>query len=142
MPKEPENEGREDGASEGPEKRVVKRYPNRKLYDTHERSFTSLQGIERMVRKGIDVQVIDHATGKDITDDVLAQVLRSSRRGDVELLSTMIRAPGKLAKAIVRDEDQAEELRQLREQVRALSRGLDEILGEDGDKGGGGEEAA
>src|SRR5437016_647856 len=90
--------------------RVIKRYPNRKLYDTHERSFTSLRGLERMVRKGVDVQVLDNATGEDITDDTLAQVLRSGHRTDADLLSAVIRTPGKIAQAIAGEEDQAEEI--------------------------------
>jgi polyhydroxyalkanoate synthesis repressor PhaR len=109
-------------------KRVIKRYPNRKLYDAQERAFTSLGGVERMIRRGVDVQVIDHATGADITEDTLAQVLRSGRRTDADLLSAVIRTPGKIAQAISGEEDQAAELRELREQVRQLSATIDTLL--------------
>jgi polyhydroxyalkanoate synthesis repressor PhaR len=111
-------------------KRVIKRYPNRKLYDSEERSFTSLRGLERMIRRGVDVVVIDNATGEDITEDTLAQVLRSGRGGDAAVLSAMIRAPGKLAQKIAGDDAQAAELRELRETVRRLSETIDKLVAE------------
>ena len=130
----PSNESRSRAAArDEPEaptsKRIIKRYPNRKLYDTHERAFTSLRGLERMVRKGIDVQVLDNATGEDITDDTLAQVLRG-RRTDADLLSAVIRTPGKIAHAISGEEDQAAEIRELREQVKALTSKIEALLAE------------
>jgi polyhydroxyalkanoate synthesis repressor PhaR len=115
-------------------KRVIKRYPNRKLYDSEERAFTSLRGLERMIRRGIDVQVIDNATGDDITEDTLAQVLRGVRRGDVDVLSAMIRTPGKIARTIAGEEDHAAEIRELRETVRRLSETIDKLVADkDGD---------
>lgn len=109
-------------------KRVIKRYPNRKLYDSEERAFTSLRGLERMIRRGVDVQVIDNATGEDITEDTLAQVLRSGRRGDADVLSAMIRTPGKIAQAIAGEDEHAAELRELRETVRRLSETIDKLV--------------
>jgi polyhydroxyalkanoate synthesis repressor PhaR len=111
-------------------KRVIKRYPNRKMYDSEERSFTSLRGLERMIRRGVDVVVIDNATGEDITEDTLAQVLRSGRRGDVDVLSAMIRTPGKIAQRIAGEDEQAAELRELRETVRRLSETIDKLVAE------------
>jgi polyhydroxyalkanoate synthesis repressor PhaR len=111
-------------------KRVIKRYPNRKLYDSEERAFTSLRGVERMIRRGIDVQVIDNATGEDITEDTLAQVLRSGRRGDADVLSAMIRTPGKIAQAIAGEDEQAAEIRELRETVRKLAETIDRLVAE------------
>ncbi|MHB8690048.1 MAG: polyhydroxyalkanoate synthesis regulator DNA-binding domain-containing protein [Solirubrobacteraceae bacterium] len=116
-------------------KRVIKRYPNRKLYDSVERSFTSLRGVERMIRRGIDVQVIDNASGEDITEDTLAQVLRSARRGDIDVLSSMIRTPGKIARTIAGEEDNAAEIRELRETVRRLSETIDKLVADkDGER--------
>jgi polyhydroxyalkanoate synthesis repressor PhaR len=113
-----------------PGKRVIKRYPNRKLYDPHERAFTSLRAVERMIRRGIDVQVIDNATGEDITEDTLAQVLRAGHRGDADVLSAVIRAPGKIAQAIAGEQDNAAEIRELQEQVRQLAAIVDTLLHE------------
>ena len=118
--------------SDGPARRLIKRYPNRKLYDTEERTFTSLRGLERMIRRGVEVEVVDHSTGEDITEDTLAQVLRSGHRGDAAVLSAMIRTPGKIAKAISGENEQADEIRELREQVRHLTETIDRLLA-DGD---------
>ena len=81
-----------------------------------------------MVRRGVDIQVIDHATGKDITEDKLAQVLGSAGRADADVLSAVIRAPGKIAQAMVRDDDQADEIRALRAQVEQLSAAVAELI--------------
>jgi polyhydroxyalkanoate synthesis repressor PhaR len=121
-------------------KRVIKRYPNRKLYDSEERAFTSLRGLERMIRRGVDVQVIDNASGEDITDDTLAQVLRSGRRSDADVLSAMIRTPGRIAQAIAGEDEQAAELRELRETVRRLSETIDKLVSDrDSERSGDGE---
>jgi polyhydroxyalkanoate synthesis repressor PhaR len=54
---------------------TIKRYANRKLYDTHAKKYITLQGISKLVRDGQNVQVIDHETGEDITAVTLAQVM-------------------------------------------------------------------
>ncbi len=43
---------------------VIKRYPNRKLYDTAAKQYVSLDGVAEMIRRGEPVQVIDHAAAK------------------------------------------------------------------------------
>jgi polyhydroxyalkanoate synthesis repressor PhaR len=55
--------------------RAVRRYGNRKLYDTHSRRYVTLDGLGRLVAAGQDVEVRDQATGEDITSVVLAQVI-------------------------------------------------------------------
>ncbi len=55
--------------------RTIKRYENRKLYDTEDRQYVSLDDIAALVRRGIDVQVVDNATGDDITTQTLTQVI-------------------------------------------------------------------
>jgi polyhydroxyalkanoate synthesis repressor PhaR len=54
---------------------VIKRYANRKLYDTEAKQYITLDGIADLIRKGEDVQVIDHQTGDDITALVTAQII-------------------------------------------------------------------
>lgn len=54
---------------------VVKRYANRKLYDTVARQYISLEGVAELVRQGRDVQVVDHGTGEDLTALTLAQII-------------------------------------------------------------------
>jgi polyhydroxyalkanoate synthesis repressor PhaR len=55
--------------------RIIKRYENRKLYDTEDRRYVSLDDIAVLVRKGVDVQVIDNSKGDDITTQTLTQVI-------------------------------------------------------------------
>jgi len=54
---------------------VIKRYPNRKLYDTAAKQYISLEGITDLIRRGEDVQVVDHATGEDLTTLILTQIM-------------------------------------------------------------------
>jgi polyhydroxyalkanoate synthesis repressor PhaR len=54
---------------------VIKRYPNRKLYDTRASSYTTLTGLTVMLRNGIDVLIIDAKSKEDITGQILASAL-------------------------------------------------------------------
>jgi len=56
-------------------RRVIKRYSNRKLYDTRNSSYVTLLNIAEMVRAGEDVQIIDNATKEDKTDVTLALII-------------------------------------------------------------------
>jgi polyhydroxyalkanoate synthesis repressor PhaR len=60
--------------------RQVKKYANRKLYDTEAKRYISLGGIASLVREGEDVQVVDNRTGEDITTLILSQILREQER--------------------------------------------------------------
>jgi polyhydroxyalkanoate synthesis repressor PhaR len=55
--------------------RLIKRYPNRKLYDTEDKRYVTLNGIAELIRAGHEVQVIDHATGEDLTAVTLTQII-------------------------------------------------------------------
>ncbi len=55
--------------------RTIKRYENRKLYDTEDRQYVSFDDIAALVRRGVDVQVVDNTTGDDITTQTLTQVI-------------------------------------------------------------------
>lgn len=62
--------------------RVVKRYGSRKLYDTEESRYVSLEEIGDWVRAGQDVKVVDNASDDDVTAQILMQViLEEGRRG-------------------------------------------------------------
>lgn len=54
---------------------MIKRYSNRKLYNVETGQYVTLEEIGQMVRRGEDVQVMEHATGADITTLVLMQVI-------------------------------------------------------------------
>jgi len=68
--------------------RVIKRYPNRKLYDVEARAYVSLEEIAALVRAGETVQVVDHATGDDITAQTLTQVILDEGKRGTSLLPT------------------------------------------------------
>ncbi len=59
---------------------VIKRYPNRKLYDTEAKQYVSLEAIADLVRQGAEVQVIDHATGEDLTTLILVQIIAGQEK--------------------------------------------------------------
>ena len=61
--------------STGQVKRIIKRYSNRKLYDTKESRYVTLQQIGELVRQGEDVQIIDNKTKEDKTEVTLALIL-------------------------------------------------------------------
>jgi polyhydroxyalkanoate synthesis repressor PhaR len=78
---------------------LVKRYPNRKLYDTGAKRYVTLDDVAAMVRDGQDVQVIDHETGDDLTEVTLARVVFTETRRKAALLpramlAQLIRAGG------------------------------------------------
>jgi len=62
------------GNAEKP-RRVIKRYSNRKLYDTKDSRYVTLQQIGEMVRAGEEVQIIDNATKEDKTEVTLALII-------------------------------------------------------------------
>jgi polyhydroxyalkanoate synthesis repressor PhaR len=54
---------------------IIKRYPNRKLYDTEAKQYITLDRIAEMIRDNIEVQVTDYATGEDVTALTLTQII-------------------------------------------------------------------
>jgi len=61
--------------AEGPGRVVIRKYENRRLYDTASSRYVNLDDIAQMVREGVDVQVLDAATGEDLTRLVLTQII-------------------------------------------------------------------
>ena len=59
---------------------VIKRYSNRKLYDTQESRYITLDEIEGMIRAGKEIQVVDASSGEDLTSVTLTQVILDSER--------------------------------------------------------------
>ncbi|WP_133365299.1 polyhydroxyalkanoate synthesis repressor PhaR [Qipengyuania sediminis] len=54
---------------------VIKKYANRRLYDTDTSSYITLEDIAAMVRAEVDLQVVDAKTGEDITHQILTQII-------------------------------------------------------------------
>ena len=78
------------------EVRIIKRYQNRKLYDTHQSCYVTLEEIAQTIREGHEIQVIDNKTKNDITYMTQIQLLfdqerKSSKPGNVDLLKRVIR---------------------------------------------------
>jgi polyhydroxyalkanoate synthesis repressor PhaR len=77
---------------------LIKRYANRKLYNTDTSRYITLKGIAELVEAGDDVRVIDNETGEDITSITLSQILvdyeRSNRAVPKNLLSDLIQRSG------------------------------------------------
>jgi polyhydroxyalkanoate synthesis repressor PhaR len=81
------------------EPRVIKKYPNRRLYDTVESRYITLTDIKRLVVERIDFLVIDKKNGTDITGSILLQVIGEQEHQPEPLLSrafmaNLIRAHG------------------------------------------------
>ena len=81
------------------EPRTIKKYPNRRLYDTVESRYITLDDIRRLVLEGIDFVVVDKKTQGDITRSILLQVIAEQEHGGEPLmsrdfLSQMIRSYG------------------------------------------------
>ena len=54
---------------------TIKRYPNRKLYNTESKKYITLDGIAGLIREGEEVEILDHATGEDLTAVTLTQII-------------------------------------------------------------------
>jgi polyhydroxyalkanoate synthesis repressor PhaR len=59
---------------------VIKRYSNRKLYDTQESRYVTLEEIEEMIRTGKEISVVDAASGDDLTSVTLTQIILENER--------------------------------------------------------------
>jgi|WetSurMetagenome_2_1015567.scaffolds.fasta_scaffold399069_2 polyhydroxyalkanoate synthesis repressor PhaR len=55
--------------------RTIKRYRNRKLYDTTERHYVTLADVAEFVRKGDEVKVVDYVSMADLTAQTFAQII-------------------------------------------------------------------
>lgn len=78
---------------------VIKRYPNRKLYDTDAKRYITLNEIAALIRAGEEVVVTDHATDEDLTAVVLTQIIfeqEKLQRGFLpkSVLTNLVRAGG------------------------------------------------
>jgi polyhydroxyalkanoate synthesis repressor PhaR len=67
---------------------VIKRYSNRKLYDTQESRYVTLEELEEMIRAGKEISVVDVSTGEDLTSITLAQIILENERSHRAALPT------------------------------------------------------
>jgi polyhydroxyalkanoate synthesis repressor PhaR len=76
---DPKPETPDAAPSEKP-RRIIKRYSNRKLYDTKDSRYVTLLQIAEMVRAGEEVQIIDNNTKDDLTEITLAQIIYEEQK--------------------------------------------------------------
>lgn len=134
--------------------RRIKRYDNRKLYDTESSEYVSLSDIADLVRSGETVEVIDNATGEDRTAQTLTQIiLEEGKNGHdllpSDLLHTLLRRSGEMVdsgigqlrstvddlmqsslgrlKTLVQSQ-RAQELDELRSELRTLEERLSALI--------------
>jgi polyhydroxyalkanoate synthesis repressor PhaR len=97
--------------------RVIKRYESRKLYDTEESRYVSLEDIATWVREGQEVKVVDNATSTDVTAQMLTQVILEEGRKGTRFL------PSELLHDLVRVGEQA-----LTTGVEQMQQGVDRLV--------------
>lgn len=70
------------------EKRVIKKYPNRRLYDTTESKYITLDDVKKLVIEGVPFLVTDKQTGEDITRNILLQIIIEQEEAGSPVFST------------------------------------------------------
>ena len=89
--------------------RVIKRYSNRRLYDTEASRTLTQADLASLIKGGVEVRVVDSATGKDVSLMVLGRIVlaEASSWGDVkqskELFTTIIELGGKKSMSILKN---------------------------------------
>lgn len=83
-----------------PKKIIIKKYENRRLYDTARSQYVNLDEVAQLVREGNEVQVLDAATGEDLTRLILTQIIvehAKSRQSEfpLDVLRQMVVASGR-----------------------------------------------
>ncbi len=108
---------------------LIKRYANRKLYNTQSSRYITLKGISELIENGEEVRVIDNETGEDITNVALSQILvdseREGRQVPKSLLTDLFQRGGDALYGALRRGvgDARDEIEELRQGVRRIVRG-------------------
>jgi polyhydroxyalkanoate synthesis repressor PhaR len=136
----------QQGATDAPEGRkepkVIKRYTNRKLYDTVESRYVTLDEIAQMIKGGAEVKVLDNRSKEDLTSVTLAQIIfeEEKKRSQMPLgvLREIIRHGGEAVAVFYQDKvgnrlsERLEEMKNrtesLRENIEQKVRGVTSLL--------------
>lgn len=81
-----------EGGTTGSATRVLKKYPNRRLYDTQNSSYITLADVKAMVLAGQDFVVRDAKTSEDLTRSILLQIILEEETGGVPMFSSQMLA--------------------------------------------------
>ena len=65
---------------------TIKKYANRRLYNTGTSSYITLEDLARMTREGVEFKVVDAKTGEDITRSILTQIIMDEESGGAQML--------------------------------------------------------
>ena len=71
-------------------KRIIKKYANRRLYDTEDSRYVTLKDIKSIIALGKDVSIIDDTSGQDITRPLLLQIVSEQELGGTPLLNEAV----------------------------------------------------
>ena len=70
--------------------RVIKKYPNRRLYDTEISSYITIEDVRQLIIEGVEFEVRDAKTGDDLTRQVLLQIIAEHEQNGEPMLSTQL----------------------------------------------------
>ncbi len=105
---------------------LIKRYANRKLYNTETSRYITLRGVGELLERGEEVRVVDNETGEDITEVALSQILVDNKRSrevpsDTLLTQILTRGGDAVYSAIRKSVDEASDgLGEFQERFRQL----------------------
>ena len=103
--KEPEQA---ESEAAGRDVKLIKRYTNRKLYDTVESRYVTLDEIGEMIKQGLEVRIIDNRSKEDLTSVTLAQIIfeeeKKKSRMPLVVLREIIRHPGESISGFIQKE--------------------------------------
>ncbi len=68
--------------------RVIKKYPNRRLYDTEKSTYITVADVLKIIRQGEEFQVVDADSGEDITRSILVQIITEQEGGATPIFTT------------------------------------------------------
>ena len=71
-----------------PDSRLIKKYPNRRLYDTQLSKYITLTHVRDLVLQGVELRVVDAVSEEEITRQILMQIINEQENGDSPLFST------------------------------------------------------
>ena len=116
--------------------KVIKRYTNRKLYDTVESRYVTLDEISEMVKQGVEVRILDNRSKEDLTSVTLAQIIfeeeKKKNRMPLTVLREIIRHPGESITEFI-SKEVSPRVASLREEAEHR---IEKLLGRDEKKDG------
>lgn len=69
---------------------LIKKYANRRLYNSDKKEYVTLKDIAGLIRKGSDIRVVDTGTNEDITRQILGQIIMEEEKNNKEVLPTSL----------------------------------------------------